>query len=81
MNLLCSAHRAILSIVRENVSAFFTAAVFGFVNIKNRTAGQPRAANLTRSVFCILRIAAARADFTAFHFFRAEAEMLQNIFS
>ena len=37
-------------------------------------------ANFTKSVFCILNIAAARTDFKAFHFLRTEAEMFQNFF-
>ena len=81
MNLLYSAHRAILSIVRENISAFGAATMLCFVNIKNRLSGQPRVANFTRSVFCSLYIAAARADFKPFHIFGAKTEMLQNIFS
>ena len=79
--LLCSAHGAILRVVRENVSAVSAAAVLCFVNIKKRFGTQLCMTNSAKPVFCRLRIAAARADFKPFHIFGAKTEMLQNIFS
>lgn len=79
--LLCSAHGAILRIIRKHVTAFFTATVFCPVNIKERFVTQLCMTNFAKLVFCRLRITAARTDFKPFHIFRAEAEMFQNLFS
>lgn len=79
--LLCSAHGAILRVVRENVSAVSAAAVLCFVNIKNGFLRKFCLTNFAKLVFCSLYISAARADFKPFHIFGAKTEMLQNIFS
>ena len=79
--LFYSANRAIFRIIRKNISAFFAAAVICFVDIIKRIIGQLCITDFTKSVFCSLRISAARADFKPFHIFGAKTEMLQNIFS
>ena len=79
--LLRSAHGAILRIIRENIFAFGAATLLCSVYIKNSFLRQLCMASFTKSVFCRLRIAAARTDFKPFHILGAKTEMLQNIFS
>ena len=81
MNLLCSAHRTILRIIRENIFAFGAATMLYSVNIKNCFLRKFHLTNFAKLVFCSLRISAARADFKPFHISGAKTEMLQNIFS
>ena len=81
MNLLCSAHGAILRIIRENIFAFGAATMLCFVNIKNCFLRKFHLTNFAKLVFCSLYISATRADFKPFHIFGAKTEMLQNIFS